>query len=155
MHEVVVMAVKKAVSAATMTFTATSMMRFFIYTSPPFLALRSGLLADPVLQRRHLLDVLLLGGIRLLGREVYLLLHTVGGQRTQILEGHGRDLVLSASLGLEADVHALHVGVRVPLTLQQGSPGDALLGALHGGHERAESVDLDGVTLREQLADTA
>ena len=29
-HEVVVMAVKKAVSAATMTFTATSMMRFFI-----------------------------------------------------------------------------------------------------------------------------
>ena len=29
-HEVVVMAVKKAVSAATMTFTAISMMRFFI-----------------------------------------------------------------------------------------------------------------------------
>ncbi len=32
------------------------------------------LLRDPVLQRRHLLDVLLLGGISLLGREVYLLL---------------------------------------------------------------------------------
>ncbi len=30
MHEVVVMAVKKAVSAATMTFTAISMIRFFI-----------------------------------------------------------------------------------------------------------------------------
>ena len=103
------------------------------------------LLRDPVLQRRHLLDVLLLGGITLLGREVYLLLHSVGGQRTHILEGHGRDLVLSASLGLEADVDALHVGVRVPLALQQGSPGDALLGALHGGHEGAESVDLDGV----------
>ncbi len=102
------------------------------------------LLRDPVLQRRHLLDVLLLGGITLLGREVYLLLHSVGGQRTHILEGHGRDLVLSASLGLEADVDALHVGVRVPLALQQGSPGDALLGALHGGHEGAESVDLDG-----------
>ena len=113
------------------------------------------LLRDPVLQRRHLLDVLLLAGISLLGREVYLLLHTVGGQRTHILEGHGRDLVLSATLGLEADMYALHVGVRVPLALQQGSPGDTLLGALHGGHEGAESVDLDGVPLREQLADTA
>ena len=30
MHDVVVMAVRKAVSAATMTFTAISMMRFFI-----------------------------------------------------------------------------------------------------------------------------
>ena len=55
------------------------------------------LLRDPVLQRRHLLDVLLLGGISLLGREVYLLLDSVGGERTEILEGHGRDLVLSAS----------------------------------------------------------
>ena len=99
MQLVVVMAVRKAVSAATTTFTAISMMRFFIYPSPPFLALRSGLLRDPVLQRRHLLDVLLLGGISLLGREVYLLLHTVSRQRTHILEGHGRNLVLSAHPG--------------------------------------------------------
>ena len=33
MHEVVVMAVKKAVSAATMTFTAISIIRFFISLS--------------------------------------------------------------------------------------------------------------------------
>ena len=33
MHEVVVMAVKKAVSAATTTFTATSTIRFFIFLS--------------------------------------------------------------------------------------------------------------------------
>jgi len=36
MHEVVVMAVKKAVSAATMTFTATSTIRFFISFSNLF-----------------------------------------------------------------------------------------------------------------------
>ena len=36
MHDVVVMAVRKAVRAATTTFTAISMKRFFIYPSPPF-----------------------------------------------------------------------------------------------------------------------
>ena len=98
---------------------------------------------------------LVLGGILLLRSDVNLLLNAVGGQGALVLERYRGDLVLSGSLGLEADVDALDVGVRVPLTLQQGSPGDALLGALHGGHEGAESVDLDGVTLREQLADTA
>ena len=41
MHEVVVIAVKNAVSAATMTFTATSMMRFFTFSNLQFCALAS------------------------------------------------------------------------------------------------------------------
>ena len=36
MHEVVVMAVRKAVRAATTTFTAISMIRFFIIVNYPF-----------------------------------------------------------------------------------------------------------------------
>ena len=127
----------------------------FLHPLPPFLALRSGLLADPVVERSYLLDVLLLRGILLLGSDVDLLLDAVGGQGALVLERYRGDLVLSGALGLEADVDALDVSVRVPLALQQGSPGDALLGALHGGHEGAESVDLDGVALREQLDDTA
>ena len=95
MQLVVVMAVRKAVSAATTTFTAISMMRFFIYPSPPFLALRSGLLADPVLKRSDLLDVLLLGGILLLRSDVDLLLHAISAQRTHILEGSRSLLIFS------------------------------------------------------------
>ena len=48
-------------------------------------------------------------------------------------------------------MHALHVSVRVPLTLQQGSPGDTLLGALYGRPEDTQPVDLDGVALRDEL----
>ena len=45
----------------------------------------------------------------------------------------------------------LHVGVGVPLALQQGCPGDALLGRLHRGPEDAQPVDLHGVALRDEL----
>ena len=58
------------------------------------LTLRGLLLGDPVVKRRHLLDVLLLGGILLLGREVDLLLHAVGGEGALVLEGYRGDLVL-------------------------------------------------------------
>ena len=68
MHEVVVMAVRKAVSAATMTFTAISMIRFFIVYASLRLRILRLLLGDPVLERGHLLDVLLLLGVGLLGR---------------------------------------------------------------------------------------
>ena len=144
MQLVVVMAVRKAVSAATTTFTAISMNRFFIdYT--PLLALRCGLLSDPVVERSDLLDVHLLRGILLLGRQVDLLLYAVGGEGALVLEGYRGDLVLSGALGLEADVDTLDVGVRIPLTLQQGCLGDTLLGRLYGGNEGAQTVDLDGV----------
>ena len=59
----------------------------FLHPLPPFLALRSGLLADPVVERSYLLDVLLLGGILLLRSDVDLLLHAISAQRTHILEG--------------------------------------------------------------------
>ena len=61
----------------------------------------------------------------------------------------------SGALGLEADVHALDVGVRVPLALQERLLGDTLLGALNGGYEGSQTVDLDGVTLRQELGDAA
>ena len=48
-------------------------------------------------------------------------------------------------------MHALHVSVRVPLTLQQSCPGDTLLGALNGRPEDAQTVDLDGVALCDEL----
>ena len=50
---------------------------------------------------------------------------------------------------------ASHIEGGVPLACQQVSTGDAVLGGLHGGHEGAEAVDLDGVALREELHDTA
>ena len=68
MHEVVVMAVRKAVSAATMTFTAISMIRFFIVYASLRLRILRLLLGKPVLERGHLLDVLLLLGVGLFGR---------------------------------------------------------------------------------------
>ena len=92
----------------------------FLHPLPPFLALRSGLLADPVVERSYLLDVLLLGGILLLRSDVDLLLHAISAQRTHILEGSRSDVIIADTLRTEADVHALHVGIRVPLTLQQG-----------------------------------
>ena len=78
------------------------------------------LLRDPVLQRGHLLDELLLARIALLRRQINLLLHAISAQRTHILEGSRSDVIIADTLRTEADVHALHVGIRVPLTLQQG-----------------------------------
>ena len=149
------MAVRKAVSAATMTFTAISMIRFFIVYASLRLRILCLLLGDPVLERGHLLDVLLLLGVGLFGREVDLLLDAVGGERTEVLEGDGGDVVLGCSLGTEADVDGLHVGGRVPLALEQGCPGDAFLGGLDGGDEGAQTVDLHGVALRQEFCDAA
>ena len=89
----------------------------FLHPLPPFLALRSGLLADPVVERSYLLDVLLLGGILLLRSDVDLLLHAISAQRTHILEGSRSDVVIADTLRTEADVHALHVGIRVILAV--------------------------------------
>ena len=86
----------------------------------PPLRILSLLLQYPVLQRRHLLDELLLARIALLRRQINLLLHAISAQRTHILEGSRGDVVIADTLRTEADVHALHVSVRVPLTLQQG-----------------------------------
>ena len=118
---------------------------------PEKLSLRSGLLADPVVERSHLLDVLLLRGILLLGSDVDLLLHAVGCQRALVLEGAAGDVVVVHALRTEADVYALHVGVRVPLALEDGLLGDTLLGALNRGPEDSQSVDLDGVALGDEL----
>ena len=123
----------------------------FLHPLPPFLALRSGLLADPVVERSHLLDVLLLGGILLLGSDVNLLLDAISAQRTHILEGSRSDVIIADALRTEADVHALHVGIRVPLTLQQSRPRDTLLGALYRRPEDTQTVDLDGVALCDEL----
>ena len=49
----------------------------------------------------------------------------------------------------------LHVGGRVPLALEQGCPGDTFLGRLDGGDEGAQTVDLHGVALRQELCDAA
>ena len=68
------------------------------------LALRSGLLGDPVIQRSDLLDVDLLGGILLLGSEVYLLLDAVSGEGALVLEGTTGDVVISHALRTETDV---------------------------------------------------
>ena len=153
MQLVVVMAVRKAVRAATTTFTAISMKRFFIFYTPFRLTLRQ-LLRDPVIQRRNLLDVGLLLGILLLGSQVDLLLHTVGAQRALVLEGTRGDVVISSALGTEADVDTLHVGLCVPLSSEQVGLGDALLGALHRGPEDTQTVDLHGVALSDQLDHT-
>ena len=109
------------------------------------------MLEYPVLQRRHLLDELLLARIGLFGSEVDLLLDAISAQRTLILEGSRSDVIVADALRTEADVHALHVGVRVPLALQQGSPRDTLLGALNGRPEDTQPVDLDGVALCDEL----
>ena len=86
----------------------------------PPLRILSLLLQYPVLQRGHLLDELLLARIALLRRQINLLLHAISAQRTHILEGSRGDVVIADTLRTEADMHALYVGVRVPLTLQQG-----------------------------------
>ena len=49
----------------------------------------------------------------------------------------------------------LHVGRGVPLALNQGLLGDTLLGRFDRGDEGAQTVDLDGVALRQELSDTA
>ena len=76
----------------------------------------SGLLSDPVVERSDLLDVHLLGGILLLGSEVYLLLDAVSGEGALVLEGTRGDVVVARTLRTETDVDSLHVGVGVPLT---------------------------------------
>ena len=48
-------------------------------------------------------------------------------------------------------MNTLHVGVRVPLAGEQVGLGDTLLDALYGRPEDTQTVDLDGVTLRDQL----
>ena len=121
---------------------------------PEKLSLRSGLLADPVVERSHLLDILLLGGILLLRSDVDLLLHAVGCQRALVLEGAAGDVVVIHALRTEADVYTLHVGVGIPLAFEDGLLGDTLLGALDRGPEDTESVDLDGVALCDQLNHT-
>ena len=49
----------------------------------------------------------------------------------------------------------LDVGVGVPLAGEQVGLGDTILGGLYLGREDAETVDLDGIALREELYDTA
>jgi len=50
---------------------------------------------------------------------------------------------------------ALDVSRGIPLAGEDVLLGDAVLGGLHLGHEDAETVDLHGVALREELYDTA
>ena len=113
------------------------------------------LFADPVLQRRHLLDIDLLLGVGLLGRQVDLILDTVGGQRALFLKRARGDVVVAGALGDEADVDAHDVVRGVPLALEQGCTGDALLRRLHLRHEGSQTIDLDRVALRQELDETA
>ena len=113
------------------------------------------LLCNPVLQRSDLLAVLLLAGVLLLGRQVELLLHAVGGQRALVLEGTRGDVVLGSALGAEADVDGLDVGRGVPLAGQDVGLRDAVLGRLHGGVEDAQAVQLDGVALGDEVRHAA
>ena len=113
------------------------------------------LFADPVLQRRHLLDIDLLLGVALLRRQVDLILDTVGGQRALILERARGDVVVARALGDEADVDAHDVVRGVPLALEQGRTGDALLCRLHLRNEGSQTIDLDRVALRQELDETA
>jgi len=113
------------------------------------------LFADPVLQRRHLLDIDLLLRIGLLGGDVDLLLHAEGGQRALVLERARGDVVVARALGDEADVDADDVVRGVPLALEQGRTGDALLRRLHLRYEGSQTIDLDRVALRQELDETA
>ncbi len=53
------------------------------------------ILEYPVVQGRDLLDEDLLRGVLLVGREVDLLLDTIGGQRTLVLEVARGDVVIT------------------------------------------------------------
>ena len=122
---------------------------FYFFTFK--LSLSGLLLQDPVIKRSDLLDVLLLGGILLLRSEVNFLLYAVSGERTLVLERTRGDVVVVRALGTESDVNTLHIGVRVPLAVEDIGLGDACLGGLYRGPEDAQTVDLDGVTLGDQL----
>ncbi len=110
---------------------------------------------DPVLQRSYFLDEYLLLGILFLRGEVNLLLHAIGAQGALVLEAARGDVVITGALGTEADVDGLHIGLCVPLAGEQVGLGDTVLGRLHGGDEGAQTVDLHGVALGEELGDTA
>ena len=49
----------------------------------------------------------------------------------------------------------LHIGRGIPLTGEQVGLADTLLGGLDRGDEGSQTVDLHGVTLGEELGDTA
>ena len=113
------------------------------------------LLGDPVRQRCHALtvDIGILRGAGAANHD--LLLYTVGGQGALALEHTRGDVLVACAFGQESDVDASDVGAGVPLACDELVLRDAVLRGLHGGHERAEAVDLHGVALREELDDTA
>ena len=113
------------------------------------------LLEDPVGEGGEFLTPLLLGRIRLRRCEVDLLLDTVGAQCALLLEAARGDVLVAGALGTEADVDTLDIGIGIPLAGEDVLLGDTALRSLDLGSEDAESVDLDGVALREELYDTA
>ena len=113
------------------------------------------MLDNPAVEGRDLLDVLLLGGVGFVGRDIYLLLDTVGDEGALELEVARGDVVVSGALGTEADVDGLDIGGGVPLACHDVFLGDAGLGGLDGGDEGAQTIDLDGVALGEELDETA
>ena len=113
------------------------------------------LLEDPVSERGDSLTVDVGVGLGASATDDDLLLDTIGGERTLLLEATRGDVLVARALRTETDVDALDVSRGVPLAGEDVGLGDAILGGLHLGHEGAEAIELNGVTLREELYDTA
>ena len=113
------------------------------------------LLEDPVGEGGDFLTPLLLGRVGFGGREVDLLLDTLGGERALVLEAARGDVLVAGALRAEADMDAMDIVGSVPLACDEVFLRDTVLGGLDLGGEDAETVDLDGVALREELYDTA